>query len=144
MKINPEIKKARQEMVEEYQELRRKLLQIKQAIHQEENEILEAMFYEMTNTDEPLTAAEISAKLGGAMSKHEVAGQLKLICNPWIRNEFQATHEVIENEKSKNRVRKEGRIRVKRFAEIDNNGEIIPNGEIFETVRKYNTYIKEK
>lgn len=141
MKINPEVKKAHQEAAIRYTEARKKLQRIKNQIHDEENDILESMFYELSKTEEPLTAAEISAKLGETMSKHEVAGQLKLICNPFCRC-LHPTHNPVQREQYRGLVQKEEKVKIKRFAEIDDKGEIVPGGKVFETKKTYNTYIK--
>lgn len=141
MKISPEIREAQQEAAIRYTEARKKLQRIKNQIHDEENSILEGMFYELSKTDEPLTAAEISSKLDEAMSKHEVAGQLKLICNPFCRTQH-PTHSPVQREQYRGFVQKIEKTKTKRFAEIDDKGEIIPGGKVFETKKTYNTYIK--
>lgn len=67
MKINPETKKALQEAAEQYCAARDNLLQAKNQVYHEENSILYDMLYEMSKTNKPLTAAEISDKLDGLL-----------------------------------------------------------------------------
>lgn len=142
MRINPEIQKVFQEAAEQYSAARDKLFQAKNQVYHEENSILCDMLYEMSKTNKPLTAAEISDKLDGVISKHEVAGQLMLICNPEVAKRTHPTHGAIREEKGEERVQKIEKTKTRRFAEVNEKGELVPGGKVFETKKTYNTYTR--
>ncbi len=124
------------EMMAEVERRRSRYQRMMAEIHTAENEVIEDLY----RTIQVLmaakggvypTAAEITAAMGGKMTRHEVVGQLTVALGEHYNGcgkTHKATHEPTQRMIDTAKVGSDYRQVTRRFAEIDASGQVIPNG----------------
>lgn len=110
------------------------------AIHTAENEVIAEMYRTITvlmnaNGGEFPNANQITAAMGGKMTRHEVVGQLTVALGEHYNGHgktHKATHEPTQAHIDRRTVCADYKYRIRKFAEVDASGSLIPNGEVKE------------
>lgn len=110
-----------------------------------ENEVVAEMYATLeklvTATGKMPTAAQLTAAMGGKMSQHEVVGQLTVALGEHYNGTGltkKATHKPTQD--AKGRVKADYKKVEQRFAEVDENGKLVPGGATItktDTVKVY-------
>lgn len=125
MKINQEIRNAQKEAAHLYREAAEALAKANDAVMAEENAMIQRMFNQVFYSNEALSAKEIAAKLGGDMSWQEVSGQMVVANHPVHWPKHEPTREV----RRRRAIKRDVRRKTRKFAEIDEHGNIVPGGD---------------
>lgn len=128
--------------------LREQNQQIRLQVKAEEEAILRDMVQTVEESGDYLTASQIAAKLGGAMSVHEVAGQLTFARNsmdsgrkpqPYFGpSHYHMTHDTMVD--AAPTVEVDSQRVTRHFAEVDESGKVIPGGRQFKQTEHRNVY----
>lgn len=118
------------------------------AIHTAENEVIAEMYRTITvlmnaNNGEFPSANQITAAMGGKMTRHEVVGQLTVALGEHYNGTgrtHKATHEPTQECIDRRTVKADYKRRVRKFAEVDDYGNLIPNGEVKEVPESVKVY----
>lgn len=145
------IKKAREQISDlslQLSRLRRDKRAMMAEMKAQEEAILSRMFMVIPKLTTELgrypTAAEITRAMDGDMSRHEVVGNLLVALEEhyngfsYPRPTKKASHQAVERRKGK--VDREYITITQRFAEVDENGELVKGGATMETHKHTSSY----
>lgn len=124
--------------------LRSQARQMQEAIKDEEEAILKNMVETLMDSGCSMTARQISAAIGESMSVHEVAGQLSFAYTSrdagtgYRHGRHHMAHEVMAEIAPA--VEVEEQVITHVFAEVSEDGRIIPGGRTFKQAEKRNIY----
>lgn len=135
-------------MMAEVERRRDQYRRMMDAIHTAENEVISDMYRTIVtlmnaNGGEFPSANQITAAMGGRMSRHEVVGQLTVALGEHYNGcgkTHKATHEPTQAHIDRRTVRSDYKRRTRRFAEVDKSGALIPNGEVKEVQESVKVY----
>lgn len=121
-------------------------IEIAEAEHNAMNEMLSIVRY----SDRPLTAKEIAARCHSDISKHEVAGNLVAMsdpykCSRYWHNDWCCCYKISEvkiphRDEGEEIEVESNRNKVATFVEVDENGNIIPGTQFTKTIELPNLY----
>ncbi len=140
------------ELERQARELRYRNAQAREQLKAEENAILQTMLDTVRDAGAFMTASEIVAAIDGAMSVHEVAGQLTWARNskdsgrkpqPYFGPSGQTMRHSAMSEAAP-AIQVEERRVTRHFAEVDESGKVIKGGRRFKQTETRNIYKVER